>query len=90
MLPFEGTQSMQVVLKHLREEPPRPRSIDAHIPQALEELILACLPKSRNQRPDDAEQVIAALDRIEADARRSKSERLAPDDRGGRGRAGPA
>ena len=78
VLPFEGTQSMQVVLKHLREEPPRPRTIDAQIPQALEDLILACLQKSRNRRPDDAEQVIASLDRIEADARRPKSERLAP------------
>ncbi|HXU71498.1 MAG TPA: protein kinase [Polyangia bacterium] len=77
-LPFEGTQSMQVVLKHLREEPPRPRSIDASIPQALEDLILACLQKSRNRRPDDAEQVIASLDRIEADARKPKSERLQP------------
>ncbi|MCU1277625.1 MAG: pknB, partial [bacterium] len=78
VLPFEGTQSMQVVLKHLREEPPRPRSLDANIPQGLEDLILACLQKSRNRRPDDAEQVIASLDRIEADARRPKSERLAP------------
>src|SRR5438270_852897 len=78
VLPFEGTQSMQVVLKHLREEPPRPRSIDANIPQALEDLILACLQKSRNRRPDDAEQVIASLDRIEADARRPHSQRMAP------------
>ena len=78
VLPFEGTQSMQVVLKHLREEPARPRSIDASIPQSMEELILACLAKSRTARPADAEQVIAALDRIETEARRPKSERLAP------------
>jgi serine/threonine protein kinase len=78
VLPFEGTQSMQVVLKHLREEPPRPRSIDASIPQGLEDLILACLQKSRSRRPDDAEQVIASLDRIEAEARTPKSQRMAP------------
>jgi serine/threonine protein kinase len=77
-LPFEGTQSMQVVLKHLRDEPPRPRSLDASIPQAMEDLILACLQKQRQRRPDDTEQVIASLDRIEADSRRGKSERLAP------------
>jgi serine/threonine protein kinase len=74
VLPFEGTQSMQVVLKHLREEPPRPRTIDPQIPQALEDLILACLQKSRNRRPDDAEQVIASLDRVEAEARRPQKE----------------
>jgi serine/threonine protein kinase len=78
VLPFEGTQSMQVVLKHLREEPPRPRSIDPSISPAMEELILSCLDKSRSKRPDDADAIIAALDRIEADARRPKSERLAP------------
>ncbi len=81
-LPFEGTQSMQVVLKHLREEPPRPRSLDPQIPQAMEDLILACLQKQRTRRPDDAEQVIAALDRIEAESRRGGAkpvtERLAP------------
>jgi eukaryotic-like serine/threonine-protein kinase len=77
-LPFEGTQSMQVVLKHLRDEPPRPRSIVPAIPEAMEDLILACLQKQRPRRPDDAEQVIAALDRIEADLRRPKSERLQP------------
>jgi serine/threonine protein kinase len=75
VLPFEGTQSMQVVLKHLREEPPRPRSIDPHIPQGLEDLILACLQKSRSRRPDDAEQVIASLDRIEAEARRADKDK---------------
>jgi tRNA A-37 threonylcarbamoyl transferase component Bud32 len=78
VLPFEGTQSMQVVLKHLREEPPKPRSLNPELPQAMEDLILACLQKSPNKRPDDADTIIAALDRIEAEARRPKTERLAP------------
>jgi serine/threonine protein kinase len=78
VLPFEGTQSMQVVLKHLRDEPPRPRALDASIPQPMEDLILACLSKARAKRPDDADAVIAALDRMEAEARRPKTERLAP------------
>ncbi|MDB4966856.1 MAG: serine/threonine protein kinase, partial [Myxococcales bacterium] len=77
-LPFEGTQSMQVVLKHLREEPARPRSLDANIPQAMEDLILSCLAKSRTRRPEDAEQVIQALDRIEADSRKGGSGRMQP------------
>jgi serine/threonine protein kinase len=66
VLPFEGTQSMQVVLKHLREDPPRPRSIDPSIPPAMEELILACLAKNRARRPEEADAVIAALDRIDS------------------------
>jgi eukaryotic-like serine/threonine-protein kinase len=77
-LPFEGTQSMQVVLKHLREEPPRPTTLNASIPQALEDIILGCLQKSRGKRPDDAEQVITALDRVEAEAKRQKSGGMKP------------
>jgi len=63
-LPFEGDASMQVVLKHLREAPPRPRTINPAIPAELEALILQLLAKDRNARPRDAEAVIAALDAI--------------------------
>src|SRR5581483_10085828 len=63
-LPFEGSQGMQVVLKHLREAPPRPRQIAPEMPPALEQLILSCLAKDRTQRPADAEAMIAELDRV--------------------------
>jgi serine/threonine protein kinase len=63
-LPFEGTAGMQVVLKHLRDQPPKPRTIDPSIPPALEALILACLSKDPSLRPKDAESLGAALDRI--------------------------
>ncbi|HEY7956687.1 MAG TPA: protein kinase [Polyangia bacterium] len=65
-LPFEGSQGMQVVLKHLRDAPPRPRALEPELPGALEELILACLAKDRAARPEDTEAVIAALDRVAA------------------------
>ena len=63
-LPVEGTAGMQVVLKHLREAPPKPSAIDPLVPPLLEKLILACLQKDRAQRPKDAEAVLAELDRI--------------------------
>jgi serine/threonine-protein kinase len=63
-LPFEGDASMQVVLKHLREAPPRPRAINPAVPAELEALILQLLAKDRAGRPRDAEAVIAALDAI--------------------------
>ncbi len=72
-LPFEGTQGMQVVLKHLRELPPKPRTIDPTLPESLEELILSCLAKDRTHRPDDAEAVIAMLDRIAANPADAKA-----------------
>jgi len=65
-LPFEGTAGMQVVLKHLREQPPKPRTIDPTIPPALEAIILACLAKDPSLRPRDAESLVQALERIAA------------------------
>jgi tRNA A-37 threonylcarbamoyl transferase component Bud32 len=63
-LPFEGTQGMQVVLKHLREAPPRPRTIAPTLPPALDALILSCLEKDPARRPKDAEALGLAIDRI--------------------------
>jgi eukaryotic-like serine/threonine-protein kinase len=67
-LPFEGTQGMQVVLKHLREAPPRPSTIEPRVTAGLEHLILTCLHKDRSQRPADADALIVALDRVAAQA----------------------
>jgi hypothetical protein len=64
-LPFEGTAGMQVVLRHLREAPPSPRSLNAAIPQQLENLILACLAKDRVQRPVNADAIQTELAWIE-------------------------
>jgi serine/threonine-protein kinase len=65
-LPFEGGAGMQVVLKHLREPPPRPRAIEPAIPVPLEELILTCLAKDPAQRPATAEALVAEIEWIEA------------------------
>jgi serine/threonine-protein kinase len=66
-LPFEGTQGMQVVLKHLREAPPRPGSL-ANVPEALDALILRLLSKDPARRPPDAQSVIQALEQITVEA----------------------
>jgi len=63
-LPFEGSAGMQVVLKHLRDAPPKPRDLEPQLPQSLEKLILDCLAKDRALRPADAEAIIQALDRV--------------------------
>ena len=75
-LPFEGTAGMQVVLKHLREQPPKPRTIDPTLPVGLEALILACLAKEPAQRPKDAPAVVEALERIASDPTRSAAATL--------------
>jgi serine/threonine-protein kinase len=64
-LPFEGTAGMQVVLRHLREAPPSPRSLNSAVPQQLETLILGCLAKDRAQRPANADAIQTELAWVE-------------------------
>ncbi|MSP59612.1 MAG: serine/threonine protein kinase [Myxococcales bacterium] len=65
-LPFEGTSGMQVLLRHMREPPPRPRSLRAEVPAALEVVILQAMEKERGERIQDAEKFIEALGAAEA------------------------
>jgi predicted Ser/Thr protein kinase len=44
-LPFTGNDPFSVALKHLTEEPPRPRSLDASVPEYLEGIILRAMAK---------------------------------------------
>ncbi|HEX9798962.1 MAG TPA: protein kinase [Thermoanaerobaculia bacterium] len=60
-LPFEGANPMDVLMKHLKQPPPRPRDVAPELPAALEALILACLAKEAGERPADAGEVLARL-----------------------------
>ena len=60
-LPFEGANPMDVLMKHLKQPPPRPRDVAPELPAALEALILACLAKEAGERPADAGEVLAGL-----------------------------
>jgi eukaryotic-like serine/threonine-protein kinase len=62
-LPFDGGTPMEVLSKHLREEPPRPASFWLEIPPALEALVLRCLAKDPERRPADAAALLAELER---------------------------
>ena len=66
VVPFDAPNGMQVVLRHLRDVPPPPRSVNPLVTPALETLILALLEKKPDDRPDDTDDVIAALDAIGA------------------------
>ncbi|MFL6196005.1 MAG: protein kinase domain-containing protein [Thermoanaerobaculia bacterium] len=58
-LPFEGPTAMEIMVKHLREEPPPPSTRWKEIPPALEAAILRCLRKD----PDERYRSIAELQR---------------------------
>jgi serine/threonine-protein kinase len=64
-LPFEGGTPLAVAHKHASEPPPDPRGTNPEIPAELSTLILRCLEKDPAARPQSAEDVLAALNRIE-------------------------
>jgi eukaryotic-like serine/threonine-protein kinase len=57
VLPFTGATTIEVVTKHLREQPPPPRNHWPEIPPRLEAAILRCLAKE----PDDRYRTVVDL-----------------------------
>lgn len=59
--PFTDPDAFAVVLAHLRDAPPRPSSLRAGVPPALEEALLRALAKDPDLRPPDAAALSAQL-----------------------------
>jgi serine/threonine-protein kinase len=56
--PFDADTITAVVASHLTEEPPSPRSmIGSGIPESLDGLIVRCMAKNPDDRPQSAEQL---------------------------------
>ena len=64
-VPFEGDTPLSIAVKHKTEMPQDPRKLNAQMPLDLSQLILNCLEKDRNKRPQSAEEVISQLVEIE-------------------------
>jgi len=65
-LPFEAGDPASYLAKHIKEQPPAPRSFEAHIPEQLDALIMQLLEKEPHARPVDAHRIekdLAALAR---------------------------
>jgi serine/threonine-protein kinase len=57
-LVFEADTSMKMLLQHLHAEPiPPSQRSELPIPRELDELVLACLQKDPDKRPQDARQL---------------------------------
>src|SRR5262249_2471635 len=63
-LPFAGETIMAIVLAHIQKPPPRPRNMNARIPEALEAVILRCLEKSPARRYAKVDDVLEDLTTI--------------------------
>jgi serine/threonine-protein kinase len=59
---FQGATVMEVLMQHARDEPPSPsRYSELPVPAALDAVIVRCLAKSRDDRPQSADELAEAL-----------------------------
>jgi serine/threonine protein kinase len=67
-LVFEGEKVFQMIANHLQTPPiPPSQRTDRPVPPELERLILKCLAKSPNDRPQSAGRLLQALELVPAD-----------------------
>jgi tRNA A-37 threonylcarbamoyl transferase component Bud32 len=67
-LVFEAENTFQLIVKHLRSEPvPPSQRTELEIPQALEQLVMACLAKKPDDRPRSAGELARSLAAIEVE-----------------------
>ncbi len=67
--PFLGDDPTSVISQHINTPPVAPSWHSEHCPPDLEELILRCLAKSPDDRPESAPEVLDALARVDPEAR---------------------
>ncbi|MBI3267785.1 MAG: SUMF1/EgtB/PvdO family nonheme iron enzyme [Planctomycetes bacterium] len=66
--PFEGTRLTDVLSKHLTAPVPSPAALAPEIPRRLDAMIQKLLQKKPKARPGSAEEVVAGLENIQAQA----------------------
>jgi len=64
-VPFEGDTPLSVAVKHKTEAPQDPRELNAHIPEDFSGVILKCMEKDKENRYQNAEELLADLGKIE-------------------------
>ena len=62
VLPFKGETSMSIVFRHVHEPPPPPRSVNANLPESVEQIILKAMAKAPAERFRTASELLAAID----------------------------
>ena len=69
-LPFDGDTPYSLMMQHIQGtvRPPHELAPDLHIPEALSRVILKAIDKAREQRFQDAEEFIAAMDSVTVDS----------------------
>ena len=65
--PFKGETPLQVLYKHIQEEPVPPRQINPSIPVGLEQIIMCAMSKDPNSRFQTADSMLSYIKRFQAD-----------------------
>lgn len=60
-VPYQDTNPMRVIFKHIHEPPPTPRSVRPDLPEAVEQVILTAMAKDPAKRYDHAAELADAL-----------------------------
>lgn len=64
-LPFSGDTPLSIALKHVKDHPADPRTLNPQIPEDVAQLILRCLEKDKKDRYQSAGEVLEELMKIE-------------------------
>ena len=76
LLPFEGDTPFTIGVKHKSEIPKDPKELNTQIPEDLSRVILRCLEKEKEKRPQSTGEVHSELTRVEKDM--PTSDRIIP------------
>ena len=64
-VPFEGESPISVALKHIREEPPSPRSLNPRIPPSAERVVMKAMAKEGERRYQSAADMLRDLEALQ-------------------------
>jgi predicted Ser/Thr protein kinase len=64
-LPYEADTPLAVMLKHVNEPLPLPRTIKPDLPEGIERIILKSMAKNPDDRFESADEMLAQLDNLE-------------------------
>jgi serine/threonine-protein kinase len=70
--PFQGEQAVQIAYQHANSEVPAPSSLNADVPELLDEIVLWATAKLPQNRPSDANELHRVLIQAKADLRNPK------------------
>jgi serine/threonine-protein kinase len=65
-VPFDGDAAVTIALKHVSESPRPPHEVNPRVPPELEQILLWVLNKNPVDRPQNADELIAALESARA------------------------